>query len=409
MPLKVRYMGTKREIAPTVARIIADGPSGPLLDLFSGVCAIGSEVAPSRQVWSNDAQVFSTSVAQAFFASQEMPPNFDDIADAVRPLYQKNNRTLVARFSELLNREQEAITDKNYEALAELEQAIPHAASDQNCESERAFLSASPTTFPYRLFCITYAGGYVGLRQAIHIDSIRYAIDILKCDGIISETGHQWLVLALCEALSKVSTTTGHFAQYLSVKPETTDRFALQRKRSVWQEWLKAIFDLSPLGTKTWRKKNKVFRGDAFQLLENLKGRKSKPSIIYADPPYTDDQYSRYYHVYETLILYDYPESAGKGRYRPDRFVSGYSLSSKVQASMANLISGCAELGSSLVLSYPGKGLLPDAPNAISKLIKQHYGRVPRVTRLDHEHSSMGASKGHQKYKVQELIFAAGW
>ena len=89
MTLQVRYMGTKREIAPTVAQIIDDGPKGPLLDLFSGVCAIGSAVAPARQVWSNDAQLFSATVARAFFVSQELPPNFDAIADIARPFYKK--------------------------------------------------------------------------------------------------------------------------------------------------------------------------------------------------------------------------------------------------------------------------------------------------------------------------------
>ena len=56
MPSKVSYLGTKRKIASRVAALIEESPSGPLLDLFSGICAVGSAVAPSRQIWCNDIQ-----------------------------------------------------------------------------------------------------------------------------------------------------------------------------------------------------------------------------------------------------------------------------------------------------------------------------------------------------------------
>ena len=409
MTLQVRYMGTKREIAPSVAQIISDGPAGPLLDLFSGVCAIGSAVAPTRQIWSNDAQIFSSTVAKAFFLSQELPPNFDVIADIALPIYKKNYHKLEARYVDLLEQEQDAFNSRNFNALLELERAIPHVASDPRLDKERALLRSAPMTFPYRLFSISFAGGYIGLQQAINIDSIRFAIDELRATNVISDVGHRWLVLALCQALNKVSTTTGHFAQFLRVKPETINRYVAQRIRSVWQEWLKAIFELAPIGTKKWRNNNKVYREDASGLIAKLNDKKQRPSIIYADPPYTGDQYSRYYHVYETLILYDYPESACNGRYRPDRFVSEYSLKTKVRSSIEGLIAGCAELGSALVLSYPEKGLLSDAPALITHFIKQHYGSKPMIKRFDHKHSTMGASKGIQKHSVQELIFVAGW
>ena len=40
-------------------------------------------------------------------------------------------------------------------------------------------------------------------------------------------------------------------------------------------------------------------------LAKGIRGMKQRPAIIYADPPYTDDQYSRFYHLYETALLYD--------------------------------------------------------------------------------------------------------
>jgi adenine-specific DNA-methyltransferase len=133
---------------------------------------------------------------------------------------------------------------------------------------------------------------------------------------------HRWLLLALCRAISHCGTTTGHFAQALTLKPANAKKFAYQRQRSVWREWVAALEGLTPRGSKQWRRQNIAFRGDALSLLDSLQGAKKKPSVIYADPPYTSDQYSRYYHLYETLILYDYPVVSGKGLYVDSQNIS---------------------------------------------------------------------------------------
>lgn len=401
-------MGTKRNISSHVAAVIHSGPPGPLLDLFSGVCAIGSAVAPERQVWCNDIQVFASSVAKAFFVSPVPPIHFDDAAEAARGPYLENSRALEERFASALRKEGKALQSGNPHQIASLESAMPNVASSRTLARERVRLAKRPAEVPYRLFTITFSGGYLGLRQCIQVDAIRYAVDRLKNTGKIDEHQHRWMCLALCQAVSKVSTTTGHFAQYMRVKDSTAKRFAAQRSRSVWREWLRAIFEFAPIGTPTWRSQNVVFREDAARLLARLREKDTRPAVVYADPPYTSDQYSRYYHLYETLLLYDYPPSEGVGRYRHDRFVSSYSTKTEVEEAMDGLISDCAKLGSRLVLSYPEKGLLPDACDAIASMIRKHFGGGGLVARLDHHHSSLGGSKGHQKYQVKELIFAAG-
>ena len=127
--------------------------------------------------------------------------------------------------------------------------------------------------------------------------------------------------------------------------------------------------------------------------------------MVYADPPYTTDQYSRYYHLYETLLLYDYPEAVGVGRYRPDRSVSSFSLASAVAESMERLIRGAAAIESDLVLSYPTHGLLGDSRMWLSEMMKKHYHRVPEIVEVAHQHSTMGASKGDAKNIVTEVVY----
>ena len=405
MPLRVSYMGTKRLIASRVVEVIEKAPPGPLLDLFSGVCTVGSSVAPSRQIWCNDIQVFASTVASAFFTSPTLPIHFDDAASAARIHFLENSRAMEKRFASALREEERALQSGDIERIKLLESVMPNVAADGLLEHERAVLAENPTKPPYRLFAITFSGGYLGLRQSIQVDSIRYAVDLLLAKGKFDEHQHRWLCLALCQAVSKVATTTGHFAQYMRVKEKTQRRFVAQRSRSVWCAWLQAISEVAPIGTRAWRLRNRVFMRDAVELLRVLCERGERPAVIYADPPYTGDHYSRYYHLYETLLLYDYPRSEATGRYRPDRFSSPYSKKTEVEGAIDRLIGYCAKIGSRLVLSYPERGLLPDSQNVITSLIQKYFGCPGSVTCLDHFHSSLGGSKGQQKYRVKELIF----
>ena len=408
MPLQVSYMGTKRAVADRVAAIIEEGPPGPLLDAFSGVCAVGSAVARSRQVWCNDAQLFASTVATAFFASQTLPLRPDDIASMARIPYLDNCRELEKRFSSLLRYENAALDSGNFEEVRALEASMPNVATDSLLERERVLLSSDPTENPYRLFTITYSGGYLGLRQCIQVDSLRHAADRLRDAGVLCADQHRWMDLALCQAVSKVATTTGHFAQYTRVKEATTRRFIAQRRRSIWYEWLKAAFSLSPIGTRRWRSRNRVFRSDANELVRALRDDRRRPAVIYADPPYTSDQYSRYYHLYETLLLYDYPRSSGAGRYRPDRFPSRFSTKTQVESALDQLIGDCSKIGSRLVLSYPQHGLLPNSTETIVAMLDHYFKGNVAISEITHFHSSLGASKGQQKSKVRELVFTAG-
>lgn len=408
MTIQVSYMGTKRNIASHVAAVIATAPPGPLLDLFSGICAVASAVAPTRQLWCNDIQTFASTVASAFFTSPVLPYSSDVTADAAIVPFLANSSILEHRFAPVLRQEAAALQSANIRQLRSLEHTLPTVASSSDFESERNYLATTPREFPYRLFSISFAGKYFGLRQSIHIDSIRYAINRLFETGSLDHHQHTWMCLALCQAISKVATTTGHFAQYMRPKPTNYKPFVAQRSRSVWYEWLKAMFVFSPLGTPSWRRRNKVFTQDADTLLPELHATRQRPAVIYADPPYTADQYSRYYHLYETLLFYDYPSLHGTGRYRPDRFRSAYSLKAHVQAAMTSLISNCAKIGSHLVLSYPETGLLPDSFDFIISLLKHNFGNAYYVVPLEHFHSSLGASTGHHKYQVKELLFVAG-
>lgn len=408
MPLAVSYMGTKKQLAPYVASIVSSARPGPFLDLFAGMCSVSVAVGQSRNIWCNDVQEFASNVGRAFFTSQEGPINFERAIDIVRPHYIANISLLSKRFSDLLAREFRELESPNLESFCQFEQSSSHVGNSQELNLERANLALGNALHPYRLFTLTFCAGYFGYRQCTEIDSIRFAIDKLSEEKLISSEQANWMCLALCQSLSKVASSTGHFAQYLKPNKKSFRRIVSQRRRSVWNEWISALHQMWPVGSRSWRGRNRAFQTDAIQLLQKLKGFEEVPSVIYADPPYTADHYSRYYHVYETLILYDYPSAEGIGRYRPDRFVSMFSIKNKIWSSINSLIKHSSELGSKLVLSYPSNGLIENSEREIIKLLQTYFPKSSVKKRLNYNHSSLGASKGHQKVDVEELIFVAG-
>lgn len=405
MTIQVSYMGTKKQVAPHVSEIAATLKEGPFLDLFSGICAIGGEMSQHRQIWCNDAMTFSNLVAKSLFTSNGTPPSSEIISEKILPLYQKNFDQLSKRFRTPLKHEHEALTTGRVGDLRKLKKQIKYVGTSPYLERERNALAENPNAVPYRLFSITFANGYFGLRQCIAIDSIRYAIDHAYRKKAFSRDQYNWCMIALCQTLSKSSTSPGHFAQYIKPKASNKSYYIKQRSIDIWTKWLEQFGNLAPIRERGWRKKNKAYKSDAVKLLDRIKKADRFPSVVYADPPYTSDQYSRYYHLYETVIRYDYPTADGEGRYRPDRFSSDFSLRSKVDAAFESLIRKSAGLGADLIISYPSRGCLHQSTKKIKRLLKDCYREHGIAKSIAHQHSTMGASKGAQKHRVKEIIF----
>lgn len=262
---------------------------------------------------------------------------------------------------------------------------------------------------PFRLFTLTFAWGYVGLRQAIQIDSIRYAIDRAVRAHRLSAAQGRWALLSLVQAVSCSASTPGHFAQYLrGDTPRSLGRVVLQRRRDVWGQFLGEASRLRGYGTPDWRATNRVFRSDALQIWKALRRASFANGVVYADPPYSKDHYSRYYHVLETLVRYDYPDASGVGRYRPDRFTTPFSLKTRVHAAFDTLCEGVAATGSFLVLSYPSNGLLSTSPGGpLRTIMSRHFAFVELSFTHTTRHSTLGARHGRANNPVDELVFMA--
>lgn len=401
----VSYMGTKTALAPEIAQTFKSLPRGPLLDVFAGMSAIARAVAPKRNVWVNDAQFFSQVISEFQFLSEDSVINHARVIRDTLVAARSHALVLEAEFEGYLKLERASLEGRNWSTLSDFEQKL-RARLESAMDAHRR--AGPKLAGAYRLFSDLYAGTYFSLRQCIEIDALRSAIDQVAAAGDSDKSCvRRWMLASLGAAMSRCSNSTGHFAQYLTVNAGNANRVISKRKRSIQKDWLLRLRDGGPVGSSEWRKNNRVFRQDACALLRDINKSDSHPAIVYADPPYTSDQYSRYYHILDTLVLYDYPIVSGKGRYRPGRFSSDWSLKSKVESCFRSLVDSAFSMNAALVVSYPDNGLLVDSKEVIPALMGERYGSVRRLTPLTHHHSTMGASKGKQRHTVMEQVFVA--
>jgi adenine-specific DNA-methyltransferase len=408
MSIQVRYMGAKHNLAPVVAEIISGLPPGPCLDLFAGMCSVaGALSATGRSAWCNDIQRYAALVSRALVTSTESPISGLQASEALLCAFKRNSSRLGKRFRGRLKDESIALQRESYLAYNELAHDWRHAGNDSKIASEVISLMRSPKAFPYRLITLTYSHGYFGLRQAIDLDSIKYAIDGAHRSRRITFSQTQQCMAALIQTASKICSAPGHFAQYLTVKNRSTyDYIRRMRRRDAWEVFRSSLDTISPYGTSQWRAQNRTFCRDAIRLLGELPNIGHTPRIVYADPPYSEAQYSRYYHVLESLVRYDYPTVTGKGRYREGRFTTPFSLASGVSQAFAKLSARSAKMGADLVISYPSNGFLFQHGGDLASILRERYSKLD-VVKINHTHSTLGGRHGPMNSNVEEMIFVA--
>lgn len=383
-------MGTKHDLAERVSTVVAECRPGRFVDAFAGMGAVAEAIADRRPIWTNDVQHFAYLAGRCRFADEGSPLDAAAMYKYSSLPFHKNMELLRGQNTISWEATSELFTASEYSDFAQRFETV----SNQTVSHIAA----------YGCFIKTYANGYLSLIQCAEVDSIRYALEILRGQGIITFPQFDWALLALGHAVLKTANTTGHFAQYLRPNESNYRRVRQQFSRSVYNQWLVSIDLLKPVGTPTWRRNNLSTRGDCDSLLSGIAA-DHDIGVVYCDPPYTDDQYSRYYHLWETLVLYDYPVVTGIGRYRIDRYTTGFSLKGKVKSSFRKLVGSVAAIGADLVLSYPSNGLLHETGQDPLDLIREVYPNSEIVARIEHSHSTMGASKGNAKASVAEYIY----
>ncbi len=218
MGVSISYMGTKRGLAPAVCDVVSQAQKGAMLDAFAGMCSVGERVAPTRQIWSNDTQVFAAEIAKALFTARDEPLGVVHTADIHYDSFERHRHRLSRIHSDTLEAEESLLNSSNFETFRRRNLAL----------SKTQAVEFAGSRHYQNLFTVTYSNNYFGIRQAIEADAIVAAVNRAQREREISDDHRRWLIIALGRTLLKVATSTGHFAQFLKPRKASYKRYISQ-------------------------------------------------------------------------------------------------------------------------------------------------------------------------------------
>jgi adenine-specific DNA-methyltransferase len=389
-------MGTKRQLAGAVRAIVDNvAPRGRVVDLFAGTGSVAAALAPRWHVTTNDALAFTAVFGRARFLAGA-PVDVAAALERLRTAYVTARRVLRPLHAKRLRQERDAIESQR--ELRTYMSTSPHVGTSSACADAARTAATTTGILRFRLVSLYFSGGYFSLAQALDLDAIRFAIESQALPHERDRALGAWIWAA-----SLLVNAPGHTAQFLKPNSKSsTRRVRASWRRDVWTAFTRAFTDLRPHGTAAWRASNCVAVGDALEFLLSPAAHGAK--VVYADPPYTKDQYSRYYHVYETMFRYDFPDSHGVGRYRSDRFVTDFSKARGVAHSLQLLAERVAAHKATLILSYPSDGLLHRSGGNLRAILAGSFKRVT-VKSFVARHSTMGASSGDNVKLATENLY----
>jgi adenine-specific DNA-methyltransferase len=190
-----------------------------------------------------------------------------------------------------------------------------------------------------------YGGHYFSPRQAIQLDR---ALKLLPA----REPDHSVCRAAVIAAAGYCAAAPGHTAQPF----QPTDS-AIPYIRDFWRRdplayarsWLEQI------APRCARRKGATDVADALDVVETLDAN----DLVIIDPPYSDVQYSRFYHVLEAIARANSETAplvvSGAGRYPPasERPRSDFSLKSQSKAAIEDLLDALADVGCKAIITFP--------------------------------------------------------
>ena len=208
------------------------------------------------------------------------------------------------------------------------------------------------------LFLAYYRNTYFGVRQCAEIDALREYAN--KLDQDLSNL----LVAATISAMSYLVNSTAHLAQYLKPNSKFNTLNIIRRKQ---KSVLESVLNRLSLFCQPMPDSDCEALNEDYQLaLTSIDFESSGTTLVYADPPYFKEHYSRYYHVLDTFTLYDFPELTfnpriGKttiGRYRKERLISEFGKRATVESAFKTMIENTYHNRAHLVISYADSSIL---------------------------------------------------
>jgi len=186
-----------------------------------------------------------------------------------------------------------------------------------------------------------YGGHYFSPRQALLLDVALRRLPDREPERAVCHA-------ALISAASYCAAAPGHTAQPFQPTPTSLPYISDAWQRDPVAAIRVALADIAP---RTAIRRGRTRVADAVTVAGSLKA----TDLALIDPPYSDVQYSRFYHVLETIARQERSPVAGVGRYPPaeSRPQSAFSLKTASQNALEELLGALAAAGCRVLLTFP--------------------------------------------------------
>jgi adenine-specific DNA methylase len=411
----IHYLGSKLRLADRIVGAIETvaGPCGAIVDLFAGSGTLSLAMGDRREVVSVDIQEYSRVLCSALLRplSHKLGPSIGEIArrsatyDALRwsiePLIQHEARCVQEASEGRLDPLCDLVENASLFALAqgrlsastsaELSRALARSAG----RLRKRALQNDAKSLVTRYF----GGPYFSFSQAVELDAV------LEVAHAAPPTRRDTLLAIVLSTVSDTVNTVGkQFAQPIRPR-DGRGQPKGNLLRQVLRDRSRKVFETVSAWTEryrtlpTSRRKHRAVRSDYRDFLTSCR---LKVAAVYADPPYTRDHYSRYYHVLETICLRDSPqvstmrsngrELLSRGLYRADRHQSPFCIKTQAPTAFRGLFESVRRIGAPLIVSYSpylaDEGARPRLMTVenIVKLAREQFSNVS-VSTLEHAHN----------------------
>lgn len=244
-----------------------------------------------------------------------------------------------------------------------------------------------------------YGGHYFSPKQAVWLDALRATLPTKAPERTVALAG-------LIQAASQCAAAPGHTAQPFQPTPTA--------KKFLREAWGKDILGRTERALKEISQQfaltlGKATVGEANHAAKRLQG----GDLVFVDPPYSSVQYSRFYHVLESIARGECGQVSGAGRY-PDfvlRPHSKFSLKSKSETAFSELMKIIAERNCCVIVTFPdhecSNGLSGESIRDIAKRffrVREEVVRSEFSTLGGTERSSKTGNIRSAKQGANELI-----
>lgn len=333
-PSVAKYMGSKTDVLDLIEKGINDFEYKHewICDLFAGSSTLSGALRNKVNIISNDIQKYSEVFTNAYLNNYEWHKY-----PAVTEITEKASERVI-RFMEFY---------KDYNERFNYDRDFTLDEFNQMEEEERKLINeCNWEEFDnYFLFAKNYSGTYWGFEQCVWIDSYRAVIDEYKADIPYFNL----LLTCLIYAMAYNSQSTGHYAQYRIPETDSSkEDILIYRRKNISDFFVRKYEELKDFLKETNGYQFVTMANTDRECLAAIPER----TLVYADPPYCFVHYSRFYHIMETVVRYDYPKVRYKGRYRTDRYQSEYCIKTQVEDAFTQMFEGIRLKKSDMILSY---------------------------------------------------------